>query len=182
MPSDIVFLDTETLGIPVAAPAWEFAAIRRTYTAMGWTEREFHCFISHRKNPWLGQLPDKFKADYLERYDAEAALTRCEAARVIYEATKGAHIVGAVPSFDTPRLENLLVRHGFKPSWHYHLLDVETLAVGWLAGRGELVRPPWKSDKLSAAIGVDPGDFNRHTAMGDVKWIRAQWDTVIRYG
>jgi hypothetical protein len=63
--------------------------------------------------------------------------------------------------------------------WHYHLIDVENLVAGYLAARGELIPPPWKSDQLSAAVGVDPNDFGRHTAMGDVLWTRAQWDAVM---
>ena len=39
--------------------------------------------------------------------------------------------------------------------------------------------PPWSSDGLSSAVGVDPEQFERHTAMGDVRWVMAQWDAVM---
>ena len=96
--------------------------------------------------------------------------------------------MGAVPNFDTERLALLLRAHGFEPPWHYHLIDVENLAVGYLAGRGDNPAPdaigrhvslPWDSNALSLAVGVDPDRFARHTAMGDVLWARAIYDTVM---
>lgn len=181
--SDIVFMDTETLGLDPAAPVWEFAAIRRREDG---SQKEFHCFITHRPHPWLGQLPDQFKADYLQRFRLAhvphgegVALTIPEAAQLVNEATAGAHVIGAVPNFDTERLARLLKRAGIKPSWHYHLVDVENLVVGYLAAKGELLQPPWKSDDLSRAVGVDPERFQRHTAMGDVLWTEAQYDAVM---
>lgn len=89
----------------------------------------------------------------------------------------GAHIVGAVPDFDTRFLTELYRTQGFiPPRWHYHLIDVEALAVGYLhgvsAGPVDLALP-WKSDDLSRAVGVEPpsGD-DRHTALGDARWAR----------
>jgi DNA polymerase III epsilon subunit-like protein len=34
---------------------------------------------------------------------------------------------------------------------------------------------PWNSNQLSRRLGVDPDNFARHTAMGDVQWCLAQW-------
>lgn len=49
--------------------------------------------------------------------------------------TWGAHMIGMVPSFDTDRfLERLVRRHGACPGWHYQPIDVETLAVGSILG------------------------------------------------
>lgn len=47
----------------------------------------------------------------------------------------GRHLVGAVPSFDAAFLLRWLNQHGQAATWHYHLIDVEVLAVGYLAGR-----------------------------------------------
>jgi hypothetical protein len=39
--------------------------------------------------------------------------------------------------------------------------------------------PPYHSDSLSRAVGVEPpGDGVRHTAMGDVRWCVALWDAI----
>lgn len=174
--SDIVFLDTETLGLDPDAPIWEFAAVRRL-DPVG--EVELHFTIHHDPAHWLDGFPEEFLGDYLGRYKPDTAWGEVAAVGAIHAITKGAHIIGAVPSFDTERLAKLLRRNGIEPEWHYHLIDVENVVVGYLAGRGELIPRPWKSDQLSAAVGVNPDDYARHTAMGDVRWAMAQWDAVI---
>lgn len=115
--------------------------------------------------------------------------------------TEGATWVGAVPDFDATRfLDPLLRKWGACPSWGYHLIDVETLAAGALMkftsdlrdGRANLMvddgeidrqraiaRPPWNSEDLSRTVGVDPGQFDRHTALGDCEWSLAIYDAVM---
>lgn len=200
--SDIVFLDTETLGLSIDAPIWEFAAIRRRHVADvepsmfadvpadEWIEEELHLFIHHDPDGWIDDLPDSFADDYRNRFDDGAAFSKQGAAHSIASFLGGRpHIVGAVPSFDTQRISHqLLAPRGIQDPWHYHLIDVENVVAGYLAGRasrGDVdaalapFTPPYRSDELSAAIGVDPTQFDRHTAMGDVKWVRAQWDAVM---
>ncbi len=202
--TDIVFLDTETLGLDHDAPVWEFAAIRRQASG---TETSLHIFIEHEPEPWLSEMPARFAADYRDRYnlvDDIPVYTEYDAAEMIvdflHDDDQPPHIVGAVPDFDTTRLARLLVRNEFagvtrcerialacqtmphRLPWHYHLIDVENLAVGYLVSRGAdlFARPPWDSNELSRAIGVNPDKFDRHTAMGDAKWCRAQWDRMQR--
>lgn len=92
------------------------------------------------------------------------------------QLTDGAHLVGAVPSFDEERLRRILRAHGECPTWHYHLIDIEAMAVGWLHARGENRPPvdlslPWESNELSRACGIEPpSDDERHTALGDARW------------
>lgn len=196
-PTPICFLDTETFGLDPESPVWEVAAIRRDWgseitnwggdvvASPGDRERKFHCFIDHYDPaPWLAQMRDdggaEFVKDYQARFNAKAALTTYAAAQMVHEATKGAHIVGACPSFDTTRLDKLLRRCGIEPQWHYHLCDVENMIVGYLSGQGQPMPPPWKSEPLSRAVGVEPEDFSRHTAMGDVLWVKAQYDAVMK--
>jgi DNA polymerase III epsilon subunit-like protein len=96
---------------------------------------------------------------------------------VVLEFTKlttGAHLAGAVVSFDAEFLRRLLLKHGYRPRWHYHLVDVEALAAGALG-----MRPPWNSDDLSKAVGVDPEQFKRHTALGDARWAEAIYERVM---
>ena len=176
--SDLVFMDTETLGVHLSSPIWEFAAIRRDTDG---AETGLHMFIHHDVHPWRNDLPPEFQADYTARWDGSAACEIDEAAhRIAAFLADCPHIVGAVPNFDTERIDHQLFHpNGLAAPWHYHLIDVENLAVGWLAARGELMTPPWKSDVLSAAIGVDPSQFDRHTAMGDVRWAMAQYDAIM---
>lgn len=87
--------------------------------------------------------------------------------------------------------------------WHYHLIDVEALAVGYLYGlkrshEHEVLPPdayddpavqaaivgssyrslPWRSDDLSSALGVMVSDEDRHTALGDARWARRIYQAV----
>lgn len=179
----VVFMDTETLGLDKKAPIWEFAAVRRDADG---TEEHYHWFIEHSpwKHPgrlWAREMPEEFAKDYAERYNAEDAIHMgdlvCKVLPHIYRGR--AHSIGAVPNFDTERLEAQCVKYGKDAPWHYHLIDVENIVVGYLAGRGQYVPRPWKSDELSRLVGVDPEQFRRHSAMGDVEWEMAQWDAVM---
>lgn len=101
--------------------------------------------------------------------------------RAFAKLTWGAHMVGMVPSFDTERLGRLLRANGACPGWHYQPIDVETLVVGCLHGRNEMLtdlQPPWDSEALSRLAGVDPDKYPRHSAMGDACWARDVWDAV----
>jgi len=194
----LVFMDTETTGLALDDEIWEFAAIRREPNG---TESELHLFIEHDRNS-CSKLPASFRDDHFDRYRDHRAVTRREAAQKIFHLFGGysdehrPHVVGAVPNFDTERVALLLRRHSaWEPRWHYHLIDVENLAVGWLFGqyqtdqkRGMLrelmpkgpasLALPWDSNEISKAIGVDPDQFERHTAMGDVRWAMAIYDAV----
>lgn len=112
----------------------------------------------------------------------------------------GAHIVACNPSFDAAFLKRFLPEHGHAFTAHYHLIDIGSMVAGWAHGvarqaADELSRrdlphdtiteipalvtsPPWDSDTLSRAVGVDPEAFERHTALGDARWVRAQWDAI----
>lgn len=47
------------------------------------------------------------------------------------------------------------------------------------AGCGTVLLPPWDSNDLSRAVGVDPDLFKRHTAMGDALWAAAIYERVM---
>jgi hypothetical protein len=99
------------------------------------------------------------------------------------------HVVGAVPWFDAALhgsfLSEFLRKNGQRLARHYHLIDVEAMAVGYLAGlrAGRVMdvpkpRLPWDSDALSLALGVDPDQFDRHSALGDARWAKALDDRI----
>lgn len=108
-------------------------------------------------------------------------LSEAEAAQALEaELRGGAHIIGMVPSFDETSGYDMLYRHGLLWDAHYHLMDVENMIVGYLAARGEFLMPPWNSEELSRAIGVEPpGEADRHTAIGDARWNRDIWDALM---
>ena len=203
MSAPIVFLDTETTGVHPARQVWEIAMIRRDQAG----QRETQFFVDvdlDQADPFglsIGRFyerhPDGRRLsgrDVPQQFDLEvgagAPVARAEAADTVARWTHGAHLVGAVPNFDTETLDPLLRAHGLIPAWHYHLADVENLAVGWLAGQraaGMALRDEagdlgqrWSSERLAGALGVDPpGAEERHTALGDARWAMRIWDTVM---
>jgi hypothetical protein len=174
--SALVFMDTETTGLALTDDIWEFAGIRRRDDG---SQAELHLFIRHDGRK-CQKLPESFKIDHQNRYDPEKSVSQAYAAAMIAAFMGGkAHIVGAVPNFDTERITLLLGRFNIKPDWHYHLIDVENLAVGFLARAGTDVSLPWDSDELSTKLGIDPPTDARHTAMGDALWAMAMYDRVM---
>lgn len=190
MTAPIVFLDTETTGLhPLNDQIWEIAAVRREPDG---GESAWHFFVDHAP-PSAEYLASDFAADYKARYDPERAVVRAVAVDRMRRLFSGrAHLAGMVPSFDAERLGVMRRLAGFdEPDpWHYHLIDVETLAVGYLRcyavqngvhvdSQDDLVLP-WDSDALSLQLDIEPpGDGVRHTAMGDVQWAMAIYDAVM---
>lgn len=178
----LLILDTETTSLRRDRRAWEVGMIRIDSAG----EHEIGIYVTdvdlsnadtislnigrfYERHPQY--RPDLRTDDHKVRDEAETALC-------VEEWTRGAHIVGAVPNFDTEVLGDMLYRHRLVPAWHYHLTDVETLVAGYLLGKGETPQLPWKSEDLSRAVGVDPEEFDRHTALGDCRWILAQLRVV----
>lgn len=103
----------------------------------------------------------------------------------------GAVIVGNVPSFDVAFLDVFLRKYGQCLTTHYQPIDVEAMAIGFLhgsvaeaIGRGakvdmQIPAPPWPSDVLTEALGLYPQSAEeRHTALGDARYVRALYDTI----
>lgn len=180
MSAPLVFLDTETTGLSLDDDIWEVAAIRREPNG---EEHTLHLFVEHDRAK-CARLPERFREDHYDRYRDHRALSKEQAAyqlAVLFGDDKP-HIVGAVPNFDTERIARLMTVHGYKSErWHYHLIDVENLAVGYLAARGGVLdcHPPWKSDIIAELVGVTISEEERHTALGDARWAMRIYDAVI---
>ncbi|MGN8245258.1 hypothetical protein ACTHAM_002377 [Cellulomonas soli] len=211
MSAPLVFVDTETTGLHPGRKAWEIALIRVDEDGNG---RGRSCFIGDvdlsgadpkglqvggfydrhplynglhrsptgRERSWYSPEPWGGHADYRVLSEAQAAVW-------VEQWTRGAHLVGAMPWFDAEVLDSLLRRARRVPAWHYHLIDVEALALGSLAAflapldRGPEALAdavPWSSDELSRAIGVEPpAGEHRHTAMGDARWAQQIYQRVM---
>ena len=135
----LCFVDTETTSLRHDRRAWEIAVITRE---PGKPQREDSWFVSAADLD-LGNadLMSLKVGRFHERHPGSGVTSREATVLKLVEArTRGAHLVGAVPSFDAEVLANRMRANGICPSWHYHLLDFETLAAGWLhrhAGAGE---------------------------------------------
>lgn len=187
----LCFIDTETDGVHPTRRPWEIAMIRRD--AYGEREISFYVEIDLSTADPFGLKVGRFWERHplglaISLWGADAVKPQAgmvcslnSAARHVARFTHGAHLIGAVPNFDSEVLARLLREHGILPGWHYHLQDVETLAVGYLRGMGKPVPElPWNSDELMAAIGVEvPTDLVRHTALGDARWAMRTYDKIM---
>lgn len=123
---------------------------------------------------------------FADDYNHTTALRPDDSIERFARLVEGRHLVGAVPSFDEERLRRLYRKHvdptATRFPWHYHLIDVEAMMVGYLLGdpEGDWRFPlPWKSDDLSTALGVTPPDKDRHTALGDARWAKTIYERIV---
>lgn len=210
--SRLVFVDTETTGLnPYFHEVWEVAVIERKViehdeqpTQTVDTEHLFHVKPDlQRADPnalrscrYYERAADMDRAPKpLGMTDGQTYLDDTprggirwqEPTRVAMTLARlldGAHIAGAVPSFDAQFLQRFLHKHGQAATWHYHLIDVETLAVGYLAAntagcRDCAIDLPWESDFLAGELHVKADPEARHTALGDARWARDIYDAVM---
>lgn len=169
----VAFIDTETTGLdPDRHEIWDVGLIV--------DEEEYQWFLPVDLSQAdtmalnIGQYHNRMEKAKGERHFTESVLSPLPLfARDFVGLTRGKHLVGAIPSFDAERLRKLLRANGQCEMWHYHLVCVENLVAGKLG-----IEPPWKSDELSVAIGVDPTQFEKHTALGDARWAKAMYEAV----
>lgn len=202
----LAFVDTETTSLRPDRRAWDVALIVRPAGGSRADDVE-HTWLVDAEDLDLGNA-DPFAlrvGHFYERHpqfmigeheELVSATLRVEdeddAMRHVEFLTRGAHLVGMMPNFDAEVLGARMRAHGLLPAWHYHLVDVETLAVGWLQRKvaesrqrfpGDAfldVSLPWKSDEVSRAVGVEPpGEADRHTALGDARWARDLFDAIM---
>ncbi len=194
----LIFLDTETTGLdPARHEPWEIGLIVRQPDA---DDRELlwqlwpNLATADPNGLRIGRFYERIRIGpipgaarlIVDSDDPDVTPGRTQpltaAADVANRLTKlldSAHVVGAVPNFDENMLRPWLARNGQCWTAHYHLIDVEALAVGYLARRLDGPRPPWDSDVLSAALGVTAPVEERHTALGDARWARAIYDQIM---
>ena len=212
----ICFIDTETTGLdPDQHAIWEVALITPCGGEHVWQfpveEMAADPFALNIGRYWERRWSADNDVPVLNAiYDAHNAKSRRKNfpdegrairpnatwARHFRDLTAGCHLAGAVISFDEERLRRLLHSLGVLHRWHYHIIDVEALAVGSLCGlhkrgrggvadavaNGDVPGLPWKSDDLSAALGVKVSDEDRHTALGDARWAMRIYDAVTGHG
>lgn len=207
----LAFVDCETTGVHPGRRAWEIAIIRREPDEPDGTEQTLHAFVADvdlsQADPFglrIGRFyerhPKFARAHGTTTTIADARvlglavqdddlLTEADLAPMVERMTRGAHLVGAVPNFDAEVFADMLRRHQLTPAWHYHLIDVENLAIGYVAAKvedryyqdkaAEMITPPWDSQTLSRLVHVEPpSDDDRHTALGDARWAMRVYDAI----
>jgi DNA polymerase III epsilon subunit-like protein len=175
---NIAFVDCETTSLRPDRRAWEIAVILRRPSK---PDHETAWLINYDDldlgnadvgSLRIGKFYDRHPGPRASVFSEKEVLLRVE------ELTRGAILMGSNPSFDAETLSARMRENGICPSWHYHLEDVPTLAKGWLYGSGSALPETWKSDAISLACGVDPAGYDRHTALGDCRWVRDLFDVV----
>lgn len=175
----LVFCDTETTSLRHDRRAWEIALIVRR---PGEDDEELTWFVesgdldlgnadiqSLKIGKFYERHPEHRESGRTWESEAEDAVLA-----EVEELTRDAILVGAVPNFDTEVLANRMRAHGICPSWHYHLVDVETFAAGALR-----LPPKWSFDAVLAAYGLTYDEADRHTALGDTRMVRDLYDAVM---
>lgn len=176
----LAFIDCETTSLNrLTRRPWEIAVIRRepdgTEKAASWFVDDIDLTDADPASLKFGRFYERYQFGWPAPYSRAGEYFAEEtSARRLERLTRGAHLVGMVPSFDEETFAAMLRRHRLAPSWHYHLVNVEDLVAGFLG-----LEPPQKSEDLSRALGVDPATFDRHTALGDARWAMALYDVVM---
>lgn len=116
-----------------------------------------------------------------------AAAVACEIAHLL----PGCLFVAANPHFDAGFLNEFLRRNDQCPTCDYHFRDIGSLVTGYAAGvraaggfRAEVPRAAcWpvspKLHDMARAVGIDPGGYEAHTALGDCRLARDIHDRVM---
>ena len=179
--TNLVFLDTETTSLRHDRRAWEVGLILRRPDK---PDVEHSWFVdvddldlgnADLYSLKIGRFYDRHPQMAGEKPDPFAFEDEAMVLMAVEAITRGATIVGAVPNFDTEVLGSRMRAHGICPSWHYHLVDVETLAAGALQ-----LAPPWDFDSLLAVHGLTYDEADRHTALGDARMVRDLYDAVLK--
>lgn len=188
-PTKLIFTDCETTGLdPRRHDAWEIAIISWNADSQIWEETTWNLW------PPALQEADTVALSINHFYERSAAIkigrgwdSPNYAAEELVQITAGKHLVGACPWFDARFYEKLLYAYGYTPGWHYHLIDVEALTIGYLAGQAEflgddpIILPlPWKSDWLAQSLNVQrPTEKERHTAIGDAREVKQTFERIM---
>lgn len=168
----LAIIDLETTGLnPVMHETWELALIA--------------CDGAQVTSEWVWQFAVDLRTADPDALTIGRFWARFDMNKTQHDPTEASELladrvlVTSNPAFDADFLARLLRSHGSEPSWHYRPVNVQDLAVGWLHARGETVDWPWSSSELSRRCGVEPpGEDERHTALGDARWVH-RWLTAM---
>ncbi len=171
VPTRFVFVDTEATGLDHQ---------RHELTEVAWIVRyEDGREVERRYFPEHTTDGADDKALELTHYDERIAPQDKTPAKVwltrFLEDADGAVLVGAVPDFDARHLERVCRKLGLEPTWDHHLLDVETLALPFIAPGPET---PRSLAKTCDALGVAHDRDQAHGALYDARQAMRVFDAV----
>jgi DNA polymerase III epsilon subunit-like protein len=168
---NIAFLDIETTGLdPLKNEILEAAAVVRDDGS--WLTGETVIHFSLPITPARADDRALEVNKYEERKEAlEAAqITHGEAKSRLYDALKGALVVGNNVQFDLRFIEQLLRC----APWYYSPLDLKA----YVAGRCGM-RKPANTATIADVAGVPIDKHGQHTALADAKWNMRVYDALM---
>jgi DNA polymerase III epsilon subunit-like protein len=190
----LAFVDLETTGLnPDESQIWEIAVIVRVPGGGDWEhhwqlrQTEIHLNGSDPKALEIGRYYERMvvpKDMAYAQITAEGQPVGVGRKTLVDDLTvllAGAVMVGSNPAFDASFLRYFLDA----APWHYRVIDVATLAAGfmWALEPALMARDtkPISSRWLSRQVGVEPpGEGVAHTALGDARWARDVHDAITR--
>lgn len=168
-PSNLIFLDLETLGLSERHEFFEYGHID------GDTNEEL---VMWRSVDITNADEDALRINkYYLRYEEcirKYGVPDDVAAKTIAVKTSGKRLAGNnVGMFDTKILRPFLRRHGFPPAWDYRCLDVVDFAAGAIG-----LKAPWTSKAVSKALGINESE-GMHTALVDARWGKSVYEMSL---
>jgi DNA polymerase III epsilon subunit-like protein len=166
-----VFMDTEATGLDHH---------RHELTEVAWVVR-FEDGREEERQFFPEHTTDGADADALElthyedRIAPQQRTPASEWLTLFLEDAQDAVLVGAVPDFDAKHLERMCRKLGAEPTWDHHLLDVETLALPFIAPGPE---SPRSLAKTCAALGIPHDKDQAHGALYDAQQAMRVFDRV----
>ena len=167
----IVFLDVETVCLdPAPGSIWEVAVMT--------TDDDMPRVVQVRPDLAIATPEALVVGRFADRYQAAETLHDLYS-WLLDNMPQGAVIVGSNPQFDIAHLTAYWDHYGGPASapWHYHPCDLPSLVAGvtgrWPDGDGSLSLR-WAAE----VMGIEPYDYETHTAAGDVLLARDIWRAV----
>jgi len=170
-PTRFVFIDTEATGLDHT---------RHELTEVAWIVRfEDGREVERQYFPQHSIDGADERALELTHYHARIAPQEKTPAKVwliqFLQDADGAVLVGAVPDFDARHLHDMCRKLQVEPTWDHHLLDVETLALPFIAPGPEA---PRSLAKTCDALGVPHDRDQAHGALYDARQAMLVFDAV----
>ncbi len=168
----LAFLDIETSGLnPFYHDVLEVAYVRE-FGSGDTRETHFSLPIDQKRAEPKALEVNRYKERYAELFAIQTTRTRA-VARLLVEL-EDCIIVGANPAFDATFLRYLIWQETQnEPSWHYRLIDLNTLGTGWLK------YPDIMTTKgLAEEFGV-PIPEGYHSALVDACWNREVYHAIL---
>ncbi len=197
-PSKVVFTDCETTGLDVFRhDAWEISWIVWDTNSSKYADDDMNRWVEATRTIWPPSLQDAEPMALSVNQFYQRTRPIMEGDRPVFDDPRyvaeemayvfaGKHVIGACPWFDDRFYQKFLMQHGYQIAWHYHLLDVEAAALGYMAGlqenRGNYMELPfpWKSDWLAEQLGMTrPEEKDRHTSLGDTREVKQVFERIF---